>query len=362
MFPGIVVPPSRDPIPRSLTAPLAARPPAGPAARRPTPKPPEPSQGRPPSACQRFAASPCRQPPRSIAGSRGRRRRGRYNLPHVSTTPDAASPAGPSRRQNPPGGAARGGAARDHDPRRRERELARVPRRRRAGDGRRRSAPAPHLEHHRERGVEDPRRRPRLVIAGRLGRPHLLDHGGQRRRDAGAADGALLPLRLAPGDARQPVPRRPAGRPDGAGAGRAPLARPRARLRQRRDRLDHGGQRRLAAVRPAPQEHLRVVHPGDRRRTGLLLLRQRRRLRPRHGRQPRLGTALRPGRDAPRLGAPPPRRPSTTTRCSSSTTTTISRSWSPSTPPRGPSDGASTATRAPTGRPRSSGSTTPAPS
>ena len=41
--------------------------------------------------------------------------------------------------------------------------------------------PADHLEHDRQRRLEDADRRARLVITGDLGRPDLLDLGGERR-------------------------------------------------------------------------------------------------------------------------------------------------------------------------------------
>ena len=59
------------------------------------------------------------------------------------------------------------------------------------------------------------------------------------------------------------------------------------------------GSARAPQVRPTPREHLRLVDPGDRRREGVRLLRQRWRLHARHERDGGGGT---PGSTRPRLG------------------------------------------------------------
>ena len=183
------------------------------------------------------------------------------------------------------------------------RELAFVPRRRRPARGRRRSAAAAHLEHDGERRLEDADRRARLVVAGRLERPDLPDHRRQRRGGRGTPHGALLPLRLARDIRRRPVPRPRAGRLARALHQPAPLGGRGHRLRERRRPLDDRGAHGGARLRPAPQEHLRVVDAGDRRRAGLRLLRERRGLCAGPRRAAPVAEALRPGGDSPRLGA-----------------------------------------------------------
>ena len=212
----------------------------------------------------------------------------------------------------------------------------------------RRSRAARHLERDRERRVEDRHPRPRLELAGRLGRSRLRHDRDQQRAEDGAGQG---PVRSGRRSRQNPAARR------------ASLDGLRHRLQ---DRARFAGQRELhsapAADGEASEEQLRVGDAGHRRRARLRVLRQHR-----PGRRARLQrqAALDEGRSAPfktrsdwgTALAGPPQGP----RSTSSTTTTSSRSSPRSTRRPARRSGASSARKWRTGRRRSSGRTSGAP-
>ena len=241
------------------------------------------------------------------------------------------------------------------------RELALVPRRRRAARGQRRPAAAAYLEHDGERRLEDGDRRARLVVAGDLGRPDLPDDRRQRRRRGRAPHGASTSPTARP--RRWRTPGFPSPRKVTCWSAPSTFHHwlvAAVDLRKRRRPLDDRGARGRARLRPAPEEHLRVVDAGDRRRADLT---------PTSGTSASTrwtwtggssGKSASTRRRRASAGGRRLRRYCTRTRSSSSTTTTSTRSWWPSTPPPERGGGASTATRAPTGPRRTSGGTTSA--
>ena len=115
--------------------------------------------------------------------------------------------------------------------------------------------------------------------------------------------------------------------------------------------------RRQAQVQHAQQQYLRQRNAGQRRRTGLCLLRrQRHRRRLRSGRQTSLEERTRRLSESEQLGAHPVRRPCTTASFTFNATTKKNRSSSPSTPRPATKSGRSIARKRRTGARLTSGS------
>ena len=205
--------------------------------------------------------------------------------PHLSLGPRLnrrSTDATDGTRRVAPGGrpAVRAGGAR-----RRQRQLAPLPRphpERRRG---RQPGSARAVEHDGERRVGDRHSGSRLVEPGRLGRAGVSHHGhgGGRVRAAQAR-----PVRS---------PRTP-----GAGAPGARLARLLPGPRDRRGAVAALREVRPARVSPPHEEHLRVGDPGHRRRARLRALRRPGPVCLRHGGQRGLAGADSGSADAVRMG------------------------------------------------------------
>ena len=143
-------------------------------------------------------------------------------------------------------------------------QLAAVPRRG-GGRGRRRPRAARALGAGRERRLADRHSGTRLELAHRLGRSRLRAHRHPRQRhDRRAADAD----RILPGPFARRLDDRRRHRPGGAVAALGALRR---RLRDRCGPLGAGSAYRRADADRAPEEHVRVGDPGHRRRAGLRL-------------------------------------------------------------------------------------------
>ena len=140
------------------------------------------------------------------------------------------------------------------------------------------------VERYRERRLGDRGAGPGLELADRLGRSGRGDHRGQQWRGGGPTGRAVSRRRARHTDRR------------------APLDRPRHRRGHRRRPLGARGAPRHPACVAPPEEYVRVRDAGHRRRAHLRLLRQRRAVRPRHGRPPRVVAAARSRGDARGLG------------------------------------------------------------
>jgi hypothetical protein len=216
-------------------------------------------------------------PPREIVAAGTMRRQG-LPLPPPNHSPEPARQAAARQEVQ-----TRASHPRHPDPPRRRRdgprrraydhELAPVPRPRLP---RRRGEPRASGEvvRHRERHLEDGSAGSWLVLAGRVGRSDLPDHGRRSRPDRAAEEGTLL-----------------RGRPPRAAEVGARVEGPLPGPEDRQAALGPDRPPRLAADRPPPEEQLRLRDAYHRWRAGVRAVRQPRPLLLRHGRPPALAEA-----------------------------------------------------------------------